>query len=284
LNQELIGALLGVSPNYIAQLESARMPLRYFAAKAFVSSGKLSVHWLAVGEGPMMIQTPLPSAAELGISPRDLLSRVYATHREKLTGWRAPGVSLFDLRQHLDSLGAEWSMRVPSTRVEEFVRALEITAAQFLAPIDAQREDAMRSVLERKVQAEAAVAVASKRQDLLQETESSPLTHVRTSVTVPPMRWTVDSLLKAVRERTQERGGKTRLARFMGVPLPRVSEWLSGVYEPNASATLKLLEWVTEADVKAKTPASGTNTGKGPKRPAMKSSENDNLNRPRKRQ
>jgi hypothetical protein len=61
---------------------------------------------------------------------------------------------------------------------------------------------------------------------------------------------------------TQPRGKKTELAQFLEtrlrrpVPLPRVSEWLSGSVEPSGSVTLVLLEWVTAEEAKQKSPGS----------------------------
>jgi transcriptional regulator with XRE-family HTH domain len=60
----------------------------------------------------------------------------------------------------------------------------------------------------------------------------------------------MELLLRRLRDVVEERGKKAELARFLGVPMPRVSEWLSGERYPRAEITLALLEWV-QAEEKA---------------------------------
>jgi len=56
------------------------------------------------------------------------------------------------------------------------------------------------------------------------------------------------TLLKRLNEATRARGTKTALAKFMGVPLPKISQWLSGTYEPGGETTLRLLHWVEQQE------------------------------------
>ncbi len=55
-------------------------------------------------------------------------------------------------------------------------------------------------------------------------------------------------LLKRLNEATRERGTKSALAKFMGVPLPKISQWLSGTHEPGGETTLRLLQWVEQQE------------------------------------
>ncbi len=55
-------------------------------------------------------------------------------------------------------------------------------------------------------------------------------------------------LLERVRALTSAGGMKAKLASDLDVPLPRVSEWLSGKYQPNGETTLRLLQWVQEQE------------------------------------
>src|SRR5688572_15253551 len=70
-------------------------------------------------------------------------------------------------------------------------------------------------------------------------------------------------LLKRLKSATSERGKKSELARHLKVPPARVLEWLSGVHEPGAETTLRLLEWVAAEEGKTKTVGSATNTTNG---------------------
>lgn len=55
-------------------------------------------------------------------------------------------------------------------------------------------------------------------------------------------------LLERLKKITQERGKKTALAKFLGVKLSRVSQWLSGEYEPGGETTLQMLQWVEQQE------------------------------------
>jgi transcriptional regulator with XRE-family HTH domain len=61
-------------------------------------------------------------------------------------------------------------------------------------------------------------------------------------------------LLDQVRRLTEERGERAALATFLGVPRPRISEWLSGRYEPGGQITLKLARWVEQQERKTRGP------------------------------
>ena len=83
----------------------------------------------------------------------------------------------------------------------------------------------------------------------LSEKESSKrvLTSSSESVILPPMKSELQELLGAARRLTKSRGMKTRLAKDLAVPLPRVSDWLAGNYLPSGKRALQLREWVHHA-------------------------------------
>jgi DNA-binding transcriptional regulator YiaG len=56
---------------------------------------------------------------------------------------------------------------------------------------------------------------------------------------------------------------KGDLARSLKVPLPRVSEWLSGRVMPSGETALRLLQWVEQRERKPNAPDSATNAVKG---------------------
>jgi DNA-binding transcriptional regulator YiaG len=56
---------------------------------------------------------------------------------------------------------------------------------------------------------------------------------------------------------------KGDLARSLKVPLPRVSEWLSGRVMPSGETALRLLHWVEQRERKQNTLGSVTSTAKG---------------------
>ena len=66
----------------------------------------------------------------------------------------------------------------------------------------------------------------------------------------------LNALLERLVRLLRKRGSKKHLALLMGVPPPRLSEWLTGKHEPSAETTLRLLEWVQAEEAKQKSPAS----------------------------
>lgn len=62
---------------------------------------------------------------------------------------------------------------------------------------------------------------------------------------------------------TAREGSKVRLAAALGVTPGAVSQWLSGGTKPTAEATLRLLQWVEQAEAQQKTPGSVTSTARG---------------------
>ena len=75
-----------------------------------------------------------------------------------------------------------------------------------------------------------------------------------TDVTVCDKYTSMKSPLANLRARlnraTNQRGMKSKLAKFMGVPLANVSQWLSGDREPGGETTLRLLHWVQKQEGK----------------------------------
>jgi transcriptional regulator with XRE-family HTH domain len=60
------------------------------------------------------------------------------------------------------------------------------------------------------------------------------------------MKLSLKAILNDVRRLTKATGGKTQLAKDLGVPKARVSEWLAGKYEPSGEMAIALFNWVQE--------------------------------------
>ena len=65
----------------------------------------------------------------------------------------------------------------------------------------------------------------------------------------PPATPRLDAMLARVRELTAASGERSRLAEFLGVPPPRLSEYLAQPprRRPNGETTLQLLAWLDGA-------------------------------------
>lgn len=67
----------------------------------------------------------------------------------------------------------------------------------------------------------------------------------------------LDALLDRLKLLTSMPGAKTALAADLGVPLPRVSEWINKRFAPSAETVLRILRWVENAEHQSKSSSSG---------------------------
>jgi DNA-binding XRE family transcriptional regulator len=72
----------------------------------------------------------------------------------------------------------------------------------------------------------------------------TPLDNVSVFRNLEAVKAKYSELLERLKSATSPRGKKTELANFLGVKLPRISQWLAREYEPGAETTLRMLQWV----------------------------------------
>jgi hypothetical protein len=85
-----------------------------------------------------------------------------------------------------------------------------------------------------------------------------------------------DALIVRLIRATSNRGKKADLARFLGVPISRVSEWLNRTFAPGGEITLRLLEWVqAEEAQQQKTLGDVTSATKGKTRSTQSKHEKE---------
>jgi plasmid maintenance system antidote protein VapI len=78
------------------------------------------------------------------------------------------------------------------------------------------------------------------------EAYKKQLTTITTIRNTSDMKSEMQKLLAAVRGYTADFGKKSGLAKALGVPTTRISEWLGGKYEPSGEIALRLHKWVSE--------------------------------------
>jgi transcriptional regulator with XRE-family HTH domain len=78
--------------------------------------------------------------------------------------------------------------------------------------------------------------------------EKSAVDNVSDVVNIEAVKPQLPSLLKRLEIATSQRGQKSELAKFLGVSLVQVSQWLTGDREPSGETTLKLLHWVEQQE------------------------------------
>jgi DNA-binding transcriptional regulator YiaG len=94
------------------------------------------------------------------------------------------------------------------------------------------------------------LSAAFFQSQLTSEQSKLGLTHISVSAKRGDVKAQLPNLLERLRKATAERGKKSTLAKFLGVPLANVSQWLSGVREPGGETTLRMLHWVEQQERK----------------------------------
>ena len=260
--------LAGIDADTCRNVEQGRAPLRYNTAAAFLMFAKVGALWLAAGEGEQESIIPLPSLKSLGLPEDALFVEVFDRHirphwvsdigDDTEAGQLTHIARAHHLERwfHANNLAAwsrnEWLPRVPDSKLAEFSRKLRNAAEAAISQYPPVSPD---EYLERRT----ALATLDANYDA-----KRVLTSVSESVILHPMKSELQELLGAARRLTKSRGMKTRLAKDLGVPLPRVSDWLAGNYLPSGKRALQLREWVHHAqEVQQNAPGSACNTAKG---------------------
>jgi hypothetical protein len=77
-----------------------------------------------------------------------------------------------------------------------------------------------------------------------QEQTKLPLTELAASGKYSDVKPLLPELVDKLKKATKQRGRKSALAKFIGVPLTSVSRWLSGERAPGGETVLRLARWV----------------------------------------
>lgn len=247
----------GVGAEVISRVELGRMPLRYEDARKLLASwchsrdvemAPINPLWLAEGKEPMQLDWPLllPAAEQIGLSYRTSFSAFATQNREVLAaltkedpGDALPESWLFPYLLHWIKLEGLASKRA---RGLAWVECLFLFSARRLAATSEQ----------------AAMLLRDYEKACDEINAPGPLTKYSTKRNMSRVKPKMRDLLSRVRALTAGRGRKTLLARDLKVPLPRISEWLSGKNEPGGEITLRLLQWVLAEEAKQKSPGSAT--------------------------
>jgi len=262
-SQPDLSTAAGVTHHQLAGVEYGRAPLRYKLAIYLCKHFNISQRWLALGDLPMCPQYDVWMGYSVLEQPKSLFSWVFDNYIEHDTriieaAWiKELGEEKFRAG---DFGGLEFTtLQMP--KIAYANGAARSTEKLVGITLNWLPDDLKAIYSDCLLDADKAFRVKFKKQinEALPPSEregfkkmgavaESGLTKVIESgncVSVTPK---LPTLLKRLNEATRERGSKTALAKFMGVPLPNVSQWLSGEREPSGETTLQLLNWVEQQE------------------------------------
>jgi transcriptional regulator with XRE-family HTH domain len=243
----------GTHHQAIVRIEIGRTPLKYGLATRLVWALSCNPAWLATGKGKPDSYFRLPDAKSLGVHEDACFSDVFEQHLAPafdcksgliVTPGSEPEIrysSAMMLRGFID----EWFCEVPDGYVQELTGEIQAHVANLLAKWPT---DSGQMVLARKIW-------FKQLADILQHTnndsaQKSALDDVTANGNHTNVKEKLPTLLARLNKATSGRGAKSALAKYMGVPLPNVSQWLSGDREPSGETTLQLLNWVEHQERK----------------------------------
>lgn len=256
----------GISPAAYIGYEYARAQLNYPAAwrilKAFPS---LNPAWLA-GENAPREEIPLavyPTPAETGLGPRTAFSVVYDKLLKQIILNSRPHLGANLSNPFLVTTDAAGRIaagkafgelvknclgKMPDQKVNGFLNALHDAALKELTQRSDQHDpkavgQRQREMLEIEKRQLLAYFGNAPADDLKKEFDT-----ISKLGNNPAVKAKLPALIKRLNEATKDRGTKTALAKFIGVSLPKISQWLSGEHEPGGETTLRLLQWVEQQE------------------------------------
>ena len=255
---------IGITRNQLASIECGRTPLRYAIAWTIAKSFGVSLSWMEEGFGSPSepdFDDGFPSPDDLKVSPRALFSRVAKHIHEdnlkslddvlqkdstnenlikQLTKQAAPReLCQMYLEKFLDG----WMAAVPDDRIEDFTNTLGRVANAYIEALPKEPDEVIEARQSAKVWAE-----LRRKNALKSLRQNSHFTNITVNAKHPSVKSPMAKLLERLNRATRQRGMKSRLAKFLGVPLANVSQWLSGEREPGGETTLRLLKWVEQQE------------------------------------
>ena len=274
LSRVAFARAVGIDTAALVRYEHCRAMVPYAAAYKIWKKFNVSVEWLVTGVGKTLDLSPLPDPQAIPRSPSPRLSVAFDL-------WLTKGASRFDPFYGMDVPKEnarwlvfkelirevdQWLSMVPDDQISAFVEALQSRADDLINSygyqsaavvwergLEVERAEARLS--EAPYSGEVSCGAKDSRKKMLHKlTESSNSEGVSLNMA---------TLIERMRRLTEPTGMKGKLAKALGVPLPRVSEWLSGKFAPGGETTLKMLRWVQEQESQPNAPGSATNAAKG---------------------
>lgn len=260
----------GVSPDLIARIELGRMPLRYGEAEWLLPMlvpanpipSPINPLWLTDGALPIQLDWPflLPKHDAIGLNPKTRFSEFVASNRELLAALAKDPRKAKLPEAWLTPYLMHWAQLRSCLAQFETVVILLGCVFEF----SAERLSGQSPLAVKLLKQFRTGKKSTEKRVLTDNSENRMMRAVQ-----------MRELLERVRKFTLARGMKAKLAADLPVPLPRISEWLSGKYEPNGETTLRLLQWVEQQEGQQKKSPESASTLSGRKTQSRSSKSNE---------
>lgn len=269
LSREALAEELGVTASKLKSYEYGRVPLPYlFAAKLCRTFG-INPVWLVEGKELMRVENEdlLNPKIESEIRSRTLFSFAYNAfikpHLSEGEGGKfqksvrkiepqlANAGLVINFPRSVGTIDADTLIAMLAKTFSPFVSKLPPTLrfSLFRDLVNASKEFEKLHLEEIMAFEKAHKPAVSQDETLkLQSLPKKDLTYVSESVKHDDVQAQLPKFIERLKMATRERGQKTTLAKYLGVPLASVSQWLSGEREPGGETTLRMLHWVEQQE------------------------------------
>lgn len=256
---------LGMTRSQLANLESARVPLRFWTAWRFCYLANVNQYWLATGSGYMnpfvamdlsqyadvseaflfseaMHMKPLADTTELGVE-LELRGKLHEAIAGYLTGYTHSFIPLLQAEKTIDAIlsGLDLGARQGKGDLFEILMLLDDLCKAKLDGIASGNTEADDEI-ERQWPRKTLVPKNASKQIVDSPSSPDSLPPVRTETKLP-QNWS--ELRALLVKATQEPGAKARLAEAFNTTRQAVHKWLSGAGAPSADLALRLAAWAT---------------------------------------
>lgn len=241
---------LDITPERWASYEEARAPLRWEMFLRLAQRFLVNPRWLARGDShEFSVYDPL--ILDLPIGPKALLSSAFAEHLEK--HMPRPDVECafqpYRTRINAEELTEQLRRLADSTRQKQLetlrnprlISGLSLVQSLSSFWLREAEKDGIRIPVSKTAIMAALENDGDDRGAKLSLTKSSKEDLMPSMETA---KQELDALLAKVREKTEQRGMRRKLADEIGVAPQRVTDWLSGAKVPDGINLLRLQKWV----------------------------------------
>ena len=265
VSQNDLARAIGTTRDQLASIEYGRNPLRYWLADRLCEKFDVCQQWLAVGVEPLRGYVGLPPEIGLEIAPRELFSAAYESRVGHIVRRRIeeteslarsiaaqPGGEDKLLQDRLYNLALCWFGRIPAHLYDDYFGELMAASSAFFQN---NRHRFSTATWPPPTLGPASPIQAPSKDENKVLTEVTPERNLAGMTEIAFLLQRLKRALEGVK--------KGDLARSLKVPLPRVSEWLSGRVMPSGETALRLLHWVEQREQKLNALGGAINTAKG---------------------
>lgn len=247
---------LNVGLPRLASYEIGAVPVPYHFAKLLDYTFGLNYEWLATGNGEPRDSIPVRPEVEIKIPNKWAFSKVFDEFiKPNLAEKKKQPEPL--LQKHIANLKGIKASYLRGVGIDKASTIKAMMAGVFGAMLEqlpphlywSYYRKLLSSTDEFHLEHITEIAQAAELETMLsEEREKINLTTVSESDNIRGVKDKLPSLLKRLKVATAQRGKKSELAKFLGVSLVQVSQWLTGDREPGGETTLRLLHWVEQQE------------------------------------